>query len=311
MKTSDLDRLVELAERIIVWRGGPTSGNWAHSGRQGKKGGSGSGGGFRRIGVKSGKKSGRKGIKRASRQTRAKDERGKSSISGSAKISVKSGEKPNDTILNVDKKAKDWFLSKEEPSFNHPRFSLGGYTITQTRSVAAKNVDALSKDSGLSKKDTENLIIDWAQSPFDDKKEGHIKLQQAALKKFNIKKDARQELPYEADEKAIKLLDSSYKLTQEEFKKRGVKELTLYRGMSNAKNGKYNANALDSWTLDPKVAQGYASLAPGENRGVMKMKVPIERIVGTAFTGLGTLDNSEFVVAGGENAGTVEIASAN
>jgi hypothetical protein len=67
---------IDLAWQIILLRGGPTSGNWAHSGRPGKKGGSGSGGGFRRIGVKDGK-AGRGKIKQAARQTRAKDERSK------------------------------------------------------------------------------------------------------------------------------------------------------------------------------------------------------------------------------------------
>jgi hypothetical protein len=73
----DIEKLLETTEQILILRGGPTSGNWGHSGRPGKKGGSGSGGGFGRIGIKDGKKAGRKGIKRASRQTRAKRERGK------------------------------------------------------------------------------------------------------------------------------------------------------------------------------------------------------------------------------------------
>jgi hypothetical protein len=76
MTEQELQDLFNLANRILVLRGGPTSGNWGHSGRKGKRGGSGRGGGFKRIGVKGGKV-GRKGIKRASRQHRVKDERGK------------------------------------------------------------------------------------------------------------------------------------------------------------------------------------------------------------------------------------------
>lgn len=67
----DLQKLLEIADQIIVLRGGATSGNWGHSGRPGKKGGSGQGGGFGRIGIKDGK-AGRGKVKQASRQTRAK-----------------------------------------------------------------------------------------------------------------------------------------------------------------------------------------------------------------------------------------------
>jgi hypothetical protein len=41
--------LLDLTEDILALRGGPTSGNWAHDGRPGKKGGSGRGGGFKRL----------------------------------------------------------------------------------------------------------------------------------------------------------------------------------------------------------------------------------------------------------------------
>jgi hypothetical protein len=51
---SFITELLDLTEQILILRGGPTSGNWAHSGRPGKKGGSGRGGGFRRIKVKPG-----------------------------------------------------------------------------------------------------------------------------------------------------------------------------------------------------------------------------------------------------------------
>lgn len=41
-----------LVFRALVEQGGPTSGNWGHAGRPGKKGGSGRGGGFSQIGIK-------------------------------------------------------------------------------------------------------------------------------------------------------------------------------------------------------------------------------------------------------------------
>lgn len=85
----DYQKLLELTEKVLIFRGGPTSGNWAHGGRPGKKGGSGRGGGFGRIGVKDGK-AGRGKIKQASRQTRVKDKEGKggASVGGAAEHSV-------------------------------------------------------------------------------------------------------------------------------------------------------------------------------------------------------------------------------
>lgn len=52
MKNIDLDKTVELAEKIMILRGSGSSGNWGHTGRPGKRGGSGGGGGFGRIGLK-------------------------------------------------------------------------------------------------------------------------------------------------------------------------------------------------------------------------------------------------------------------
>lgn len=66
----DYQRLLDLTEKILILRGGPTSGNWGHSGRPGKRGGSGRGGGFKRIGVKPGATRGK--IKRESKFTRQK-----------------------------------------------------------------------------------------------------------------------------------------------------------------------------------------------------------------------------------------------
>lgn len=52
MKNIDLDKAVELSEKIMILRGSGSSGNWGHTGRPGKRGGSGGGGGFGRIGLK-------------------------------------------------------------------------------------------------------------------------------------------------------------------------------------------------------------------------------------------------------------------
>jgi hypothetical protein len=88
----ELKALIDLTWAIMILRGGPTSGNWGHAGRKGKRGGSGRGGGFRKIGVKSGK-AGRGKIKQASRQTRSKEERQRG-----GGVKQRSGEIPASTV---------------------------------------------------------------------------------------------------------------------------------------------------------------------------------------------------------------------
>lgn len=85
----ELKSLIDLTWQVMVLRGGPTSGNWGHSGRPGKKGGSGRGGGFGKIGIKNGKQAGRGKVKQASRQTRSKEER-----AGGAGVGASSGAIP-------------------------------------------------------------------------------------------------------------------------------------------------------------------------------------------------------------------------
>lgn len=84
--------LATLIEGVLILRGGPTSGNWGHSGRPGKKGGSGSGGGFRRIGVKTG--ASRKQVKRAAKK------KGKPKVTKPAKPQAKPKTSKLDDIFN-------------------------------------------------------------------------------------------------------------------------------------------------------------------------------------------------------------------
>jgi hypothetical protein len=67
----DIKKLIDLTEKILILRGGPTSGNWAHDGRPGRKGGSGRGGGFRRLRLAKGTTS-RKDVVGISRRVRKK-----------------------------------------------------------------------------------------------------------------------------------------------------------------------------------------------------------------------------------------------
>ncbi len=292
----DYQKLLDTTEQILILRGSSGSGNYGHDGRPGKKGGSSKGGGLRRIGVKRDTPS--EDRKKAAKEFKAK--RRGNAVKGK-------GGFPSDNTPTVDKEAKDWFLSNRRPSFGHPFTSLGGYMIDDTRSVSGKTIKKVSKDSGLSEKKVTEFIRDWGKSPNETGKVDHQRLQQSALKKFGIQQSAHQKISHNATDQSGKMLDSVYKSTQQEFKEKGIKSVTLYRGMSEAKSGNYDGNALDSWTIDPKVAQRFSNVSKGENKGVIKMVVPAERIVSTAFSGFGTLGDFEFVVLGGKNAGEAQL----
>jgi hypothetical protein len=66
----NLETLIDLAEKILVLRGGRTSGNWGHQGRPGKKGGSKRGAGFKAIGVRG--KPTRKEVKEKAKKAKKK-----------------------------------------------------------------------------------------------------------------------------------------------------------------------------------------------------------------------------------------------
>jgi hypothetical protein len=83
-------------------------------------------------------------------------------------------------------------------------------------------------------------------------------------------------------------------------------------GLTAASKGKpaqIKGNALESWTSDPAIAQGFAQDAtfttPGKVKVVVTMQVPRQRVVGTARTGFGCLNESEYVLSSGRYADTV------
>lgn len=68
-----------------------------------------------------------------------------------------------------------------------------------------------------------------------------------------------------------KAVDKLYDETQEYYKKKGVKEVTVYRGAEEKDSGKYES-PVESWTTDPKVAKAY-----GYNQ--YTKKIPVDRIL--------------------------------
>ena len=111
--------------------------------------------------------------------------------------------------------------------------------------------------------------------------------------------------PQAAQDAFIKAMHTE---TQRMFEAAGVKTVKLYRGTrpwdavkaeqdpfyTLSKGDKVNvkSNAMESWTIDPKVAHQF-----GEN--IIMAEVPVSRIVASARTGYGCLNEYEFVVLGG------------
>lgn len=85
-------RSMGLVEAVfLVQRGGPTSGNWAHTGRLGKHGGSKGGGGHKKIGIK-GKPESRKQVKAAASSVKGDKESGKPKVQAKPKTPKEQGE---------------------------------------------------------------------------------------------------------------------------------------------------------------------------------------------------------------------------
>jgi len=111
-----------------------------------------------------------------------------------------------------------------------------------------------------------------------------------------------------SDEKTDSILQAMYDYTQEELKRNGIDSVLLQRGIFlnqdelSIISNKYgtldtidiSGNVLESWTTNDSTARGFGNL-------IIETEVPASRIIGTARTGFGCLDEYEFVVLGGEN----------
>lgn len=99
-----------------------------------------------------------------------------------------------------------------------------------------------------------------------------------------------------------------YEHTQEEFKKSGITHISVYRGMhfapgkapAWAKSGpprKVKLQPINSWSTNYDTSELFAgSWVGGNHRIMMKARVPVELVLGSALTGFGCLNEYEFVV---------------
>lgn len=114
--------------------------------------------------------------------------------------------------------------------------------------------------------------------------------------------------PLFSDDVLDKYLRAMYDRTQEQLAQAGIKEVTLYRGyaapMRNASIGDVidiDMNALSSWSSDFQTAANFAGSDLGTDGVVLKIRVPVERVVGTFRTGFGCADEWEYVIGGGSD----------
>jgi hypothetical protein len=109
-------------------------------------------------------------------------------------------------------------------------------------------------------------------------------------------------------------LEATYENTQEFFKKAGIKELVLYRGMKleggkieekwTSQDGAETAlQPLSSFSTSFDTAHYFADSSRNNSKKncmMIAVRVPIERVFSTALTGAGCLTEAECVVLGGK-----------
>lgn len=137
-------------------------------------------------------------------------------------------------------------------------------------------------------------------------------LQQVAKRVFNLEgtseapNDLEKAQPFMKNEKVYEaFLRAAYKNTQKFFADRGIKKLSLYRGMTNSDDNsslKEPTKVLDakirplsSWSVSFSTGSAYAGLY-----GLfMRTEVPVSQVLSTAFSGgMGTQIEKEVVVLG-------------
>lgn len=178
----------------------------------------------------------------------------------------------------------------------------------------------VSKKEWMSYKVSDQLIRQWAMTSADDHPvplamQRIVKRELAKGGKLDHMKrtsswEASEEFLKKHDKALTKFVRAMYEETQKALADAGIEELILYRGMAYKR--------LPKWMPDPRQhataraplqpASSFASDASiaymfaGSRKGSMMMviRVPRDRILGTARTGWGCLGESEWVVLGGK-----------
>ena len=120
------------------------------------------------------------------------------------------------------------------------------------------------------------------------------------------------EIIWKQYEKGVRaFLRAMYENTQDHFKEQGIKEVTLFRGMSRVKDAaatgvqEVRMRSLSAYSWSPSIAEGgftSGGLFQGLRGGgdvLLGSGVPVERILSTTRTGFGAFTESEMVILGG------------
>lgn len=178
----------------------------------------------------------------------------------------------------------------------------------------------LSDRSGVPEGDISNILHSWAM----DSNEGRaIHFQKIIAEEFGLPMNNFQRKKYSDEEKADfgitdkqadnerKVARAMYEYTQDKLAS-GPKYVKVFRGIrANNNNAKwfkatkaaggsktvsnYRGNVIESWSASYYTADGFASSYKG---AVLGMMVPREAIFSTALTGLGCLNEFEYVIFG-------------
>lgn len=175
-----------------------------------------------------------------------------------------------------------------------------------------KAVQDISKRSGLQPSMIKKALAKWREVSdtrgISDATKLRYQLQETAAEMFNlnIPKYVKEVLDKSGKDRYMgskdnerKVLQSMYDKTQEEFRKDGIKTITLYRGVDgyNLKNGekvKIETNPIESWSLSAGIPKMFGST-------MIMAEVPVERILSNSISGFGAVAVTEHLVIGGTN----------
>lgn len=105
---------------------------------------------------------------------------------------------------------------------------------------------------------------------------------------------------------ARKLVRAMYDNQQKQFKAKGITEITVFRGagtpfsqrksMQDGQTVVVKGNVAESWSASSYVAHGFSNSYSGGV--ILASRVPVERVFTSAASGLGCLNEQEFVLLG-------------
>lgn len=214
------------------------------------------------------------------------------------------------------------YPGREAPeSFSALLRGLGAPLYEDQGKLKDRIVTALSAQSGISYDEINNMVASWADTS-GNASSLSVLIQNTAAKLFGVETGPYNEEklvglwtdPHlslgKARTRAEGYLRAVYERTQEQLANRKVKTIRLYRGLNLPKEDlrglskgdllSHTSNALSSWSLDRRTCETFARYHDPDWVGIiMHMDVPVERIVGTAATGMGCIAEKEIVLLGG------------